>query len=159
MVPEQELRNRHVRDRGERDHGEIVLAALVTGGATVAGMSTPPVLSMIGHTGAEYVYLAVVIGSPFVFIVAGLIGFLVYGLGRFRLNPVLLAAIAGAIVAALGLGISTVVSGLGAVIITTAGTFAAAAAVFVTLWPAVAIRRRRRVVRASRSLVESAGEA
>jgi hypothetical protein len=152
MVQEQELRNREVRDRGERDRGEIVLAAIVAGGATVAGMSAPPVISMAGHTGAEYVYLAVVIGSPFVFIVAGLIGFLVYGFGRSRMHPAMLAAVTAAIVAALGFATLTLVGGLSAVIITSVGTLAAAPIVFVSLWLVIAIRRHRRVVRASREV-------
>jgi hypothetical protein len=141
-----------VQEQVRRDGQETGLAVIVAGGATVAGMSAPPVISMAGHTGAEYVYLAVLIGGPFLFIVAGIIAFLVYRFCPSRMHHVLLAAITAAIVAVLGLGTSTVVSGLGAVIVTSAGTFAAAPTVFVSLWLVVAIRRHRRVVRASREV-------
>lgn len=152
MVPEQAQRDRGERDRGERDRGELVLATIVGGGSTVAGMSAPPVISMAGHTGAEYVYLAIAIVGPLVFVVAGLIAFLITLLGRSRMHPALLAAMTAAIVAALGLATSTVAPGLGAVAITSAGAFAAAATVFVSLWLVIAIRRHRRMVRASREV-------
>jgi hypothetical protein len=140
-----------------RDHQELVLAAVVAGGAAVAGMAAPQFLYYGGHPGAEYVFLGAQILSPVVFIVAGLVAFLVYRLGQSRVHHVLLAAITAVVVGAIGgLASPPLAAQLAGIFITGPGAVDAALAVLVGLVPSIALRRRRRAVRAAKEATAAA---
>jgi len=143
--------------QGRRDPQELVLAAIVAGGAAVAGMAAPQFLHYSGHTGAEYVYLGALIFSPVVFIAAGLLAILVYLLGQARVHHALLAAITAAVVGVIGaLAVPLVAAGLAGLFITGAGAVDAALAVLIGLVPTIALRRRRRTARAAKEAAAAA---
>ena len=146
-----------VQAQGRRDAQELVLAAVVAGGAAVAGMAAPQFLHYGGHTGAEYVYLGALIFSPVVFLAAGLVALLVYLLGRARVHHLLLAAVTAVVVGVIGgFAAPLVAAGLAGLFITGAGAVDAALAVLIGLVPTVALRRRRRAVRAAKEAAPAA---
>lgn len=138
-------------DRDRRESGELVLAATVAGGVTVGAVSAPSLIRVGGHAGAEYVYLALQLIGPIVFAVAALIAFLVYRFGPARVPHPVLAAITAVVIGALAWLTPTLVIGLIGAYLTTTGAFVAAPSVFLALWLAVAVRRRRVARAAARS--------
>lgn len=135
-----------VQELRVRDRQESSLAALVAGGATVGGMATPVLFHAGGHTGAEFIGLAVLIVGMVVFLVVALITLFVFRAGGARLHYLVLAAITAAIAAALTL-VAAAIGGLASVLFSINGTLLAAAAVFIGLVLTIALRRRRRMAR------------
>ena len=129
-----------------RDRQESTLAAWVAGGATVGGMATPVLFHAGGHTGAEFIGLAVLIVGPVVFLVVALITLFIFRAGGARLHFLVLAAITAAIAAALTL-VPAAIGGLASVLFSVNGSLVAAGAVFLGLVLTIALRRRRRAVR------------
>ncbi|MRG59987.1 hypothetical protein GE115_08915 [Agromyces sp. CFH 90414] len=132
--------------RRRRDWAEILLAALVTGGATVAVLIAPQLLGAGHHTGGEYVYMGAQIVGSVAFLVAAPVAVAVYGAGALRVPHWLLAAITAAIIAAL-VSVWAPTNGVRALI--------AVPVVFVPLWVAVALRRRFRAIREAREAREA----
>lgn len=141
------------RDPRPRDRREPLLAAVVAGGATVAGMGAPSFIMTGGRTGAEYVYLGLQVISPAVLVVAGLIAVAVYRFAPSRVPHPVLAAITAATIWAVIRGLElvapTIAIGLVSAYLTSSAALAAAGAVFVGL--ALAVGLRRRAVRAVRA--------
>ncbi|WP_169053973.1 hypothetical protein [Agromyces sp. H66] len=129
------------------DHRELVLAVAIAGGGAVAGMAAPRFIAYAGHTGAEYVYMGALLAGPVVFVIAGVIAFLVYRFGRSVLHHALLAAITALIVGGLSLVPATRSLGLVNLMITTDGAYVAAAAVFLGLLVGVGMHRHLRAAR------------
>ncbi|KRC61021.1 hypothetical protein ASE14_08710 [Agromyces sp. Root81] len=135
-----------VQEQLPRDWQEPLLAAMVAGGATVGGMALPPLLHISGHTGAEFVGLAILIVGPVVFIVVGLVAMLIFRVGRVRIHFVVLAAVTAVVTAALAFAPS-VIGGLASVLVTSNGALLAAGTVFIGLVLAIPIHRHRRAAR------------
>lgn len=139
-----------VHEQGRPDRRQVLLAVVVAGGAAVAGMGAPQFIHHGGHTGAEYVFMGAQLVGPVVFLIAGVIAFVVYRFGRSVMHHALLAAITAVLVGGVCLAVATPTWGLATVFVTIDGSYVAAAAVFVSLVVTVAISRHRRGVRAAR---------
>ena len=124
--------------RRDRDAGELVLATLVAGGATWIVFAAPSIIEASGSGAmeAQLTYLLSQIVGVGVFVIAALLALLVYGLGVPWISHAVLAAITASV-----LGAAILVVGHTRVSFIVSGVVAIPA-VFLSLWAAVAARRR-----------------